>query len=88
MSVSKTRDILVRVDINGEIWKLYSVEFEHNERLYSFYIHARSPEHAEEIVRDIHASARVAYEVLAFADEPPTEINFAVAELLHDPVVH
>lgn len=86
--LSFSRDLPISVTVHGEEWRLFPVNFVHDSRIFSFYIHATSRLHASVMVADIRESAVLdENDLLAFSDTPPDENTLAELELLSGAVV-
>lgn len=62
-----------RVNVDGRIWKLFSVDFETADGKYSTYIYAISAEHAEYILEELKATAKVSGEICGVYNEHPED---------------
>ncbi|ECC3295640.1 hypothetical protein YN18_001232 [Salmonella enterica subsp. enterica] len=89
MTVSLSLDVAVRVEVDGEVWGLYAVTFNHGDESYVFRIHAKNYEHAREMVADIKATATpLEGEIVAFSDTHPDDAVIQELEMLTYRTIH
>lgn len=84
-----SREQPVSVVVNDEVWRLFTVNFVHDDSLFSFGIYATSRCHASAIVADIRETAVLdEYDLVAFSLTPPDEITLAELERLTVKKIH
>lgn len=59
--MDKKLELPLSATINGTEWRLYSIEFDTCDGLFSSFLYAVSDEHAGVILEDLKSTGRVAY---------------------------